>query len=177
MALSGDRAKLYDEEAKRKSGIAASADVAAAWAAARDAAAPAAAAAGGGGGGGGSGAWLVMRLDAAGKALELVASGASGGLAALRAHLADDAVSWACVGFAPGYPYGEGARKFASLTCVGGAVGAMKRGKVALQKSGVFGALEGLSADAGVFQGAAEATDEAILAELKRGMPNAQLLA
>jgi len=174
MALSGDRAKLYDEEAKRKSGIVASADVAAAWAAARDAAAPAAA---GGGGGGGGGAWLVTRLDAAGKALELVASGASGGLAALRAHLADDAVSWACVGFAPGYPYGEGATKFASLTCVGGAVGAMKKGKVALQKSGVFGAFEGLSADVGVYQGAAEATDEAVLAELKRGMPNAQLLA
>jgi hypothetical protein len=120
---------------------------------------------------------LGAEIDAAGKALELVASGASGGLAALRAHLADDAVSWACVGFAPGYPYGEGATKFASLTCVGGAVGAMKKGKVALQKSGVFGAFEGLSADVGVYQGAAEATDEAVLAELKRGMPNAQLLA
>ena len=163
MALSGDRAKLYDEEKKRTSGIAPDAAVAAAMQSTRDAA-------------GGAGAWLCARLDASGKTLELVASGAEGGLAALRGHLADDAVSWAVLAFSPGFPYGEGSVKLASLTCVGTAVGAMKKGKVALQKQGVFAALGGLAQDVGVFQGAAEATDEAVLAELRRNMPKAELL-
>jgi len=160
MALAGDRAKLYDEEAKRKSGIAANGSLTDAWAQCRDAAgAP----------------FIAMRLDAAGKGLELVAQGA-GGLAGLRAHLADDAVTWAAFAFSPGAPYGDGSRKFAFAACVGPSVGAMKKGKVALQKAGVMNALDGVSADAGVFQGAAELTDAAVLAELRRNMPNAALL-
>ena len=163
MALSGDRAKLYDEEAKRKSGISTSADAAAAWSAVRGAATGA--------------AWLVARLDATGKTLELVAHGYEGGLTALRGHLADDAVSWCAFAFAPGYPYGEGSIKFAFLTCVGSAVSAMKRGKVALQKAGCQVALEGTSAEAGVFQGSSEVTDAAVLAELRRNMPKCELFA
>ena len=159
MALSGDRAKLYDEEAKRKSGITGDA-VAGPMLAVRDA--PGA-------------AWLVAKLDAAGKALELVATGADGGLAAMRPHLADDAVSWAAFSFVAGYPYGEGSRKAAFLTCVGPGVGAMKKGKVALQKAGVMACFEGASMDAGVFQGAAEAADEAVLAKLHSNMPKAEL--
>jgi hypothetical protein len=161
MALSGDRAKLYDEEAKRKSGITADA-LAGPWAAVR--AAPGA-------------AWLCARLDAAGKALELVAQGEAGGLPALRAHLAEDAVTWAVLAFSPGPPHGEGSRRYAALTCVGPSVGAMKRGKVALQKAGVYGALEGVGADAGVFQGAGEVSEEAVLAELRRSLPKAELMA
>ncbi len=42
----------------------------------------------------------------------------AGGVGELRRHLKDDAVSWAVIAFAPGYPYGEGSRKFAFLTCV-----------------------------------------------------------
>lgn len=160
MALSGDRAKLYEEDGKRKSGISGDA-VAAQWLAVRSA--PGA-------------SWLCARLDAPGKALELVACGEEGGLIALRAHLVDDAVTWAAFAFEAGYPYGEGAHKFAFLTCVGPSVGAMKKGRVALQKSGVVNALGGLAHDAGVFQGVAEATDDAILAELRRNMPGAQLL-
>ena len=159
MALSGDRAKLYDEEAKRKSGITGDA-VAAQWLAVRDA--PGA-------------AWICVRLDAAGKALELVATGAVGGLGALRAHLADDAVTWAAFSFEAGFPYGEGSRKCAFLVCVGPSVGAMKKGKVALQKAGVMNALDGIAQDVGVFQGAAEATDEAVLAKLRANMPKAAL--
>ena len=159
MALSGDRAKLYDEEAKRKSGITGEA-VAAQWLAVRDA--PGA-------------AWLCARLDAAGRALELVATGADGGLAALCAHLAEDAVTWAAFSFEAGYPYGEGSRKCAFLVCIGPSTGAMKKGTVALQKAGVMNALEGVALDIGVFQGAAEVTEEAALAKLRANMPKAAL--
>ena len=156
MALSGESAKLYDEEAKRKSGIDGGA-LAAPWAAVREASAGA--------------SWLCARLDAAGKTLELIAAGEAGGLGAVRAHLADDAVTWAVFAFAR-----EGGRKFAFLCCVGPGVGAMKRGKVALQKGGVAGVFDGLSADAGVYQGAGEVTDAAVLAVLRRNMPASELL-
>jgi len=162
MALSGDRAKLYDEEAKRKSGIAPSAELEAAMLAVREAR---------------GAAWVVARLDAAGKVAGLHATGAEGGLTALRAQLADDAVSWCALNFAPGYPYGEGGVKQAFLTCVGPAVGAMKKGKVALQKAGVVEAMPGTSMDVGVFQGAAEVTDAAVLEALRRNMPASALLA
>ena len=161
MALSGDRAKLYDEEAKRKSGITAAEALIAPWQVVREAV---------------GASYLCARLDAAGKTLELIAFSELGGLTELRSHLADDAVIWVCFSFSPGYPYGDGSRKMAFLTCVGTAVGAMKRGKVALQKSGVMLALGGIAADAGIFQGSAEATDEAILADLRRNMPSAALL-
>lgn len=159
--LSGDSAKLYEEEAKRKSGITGAA-LAGPWAAVRGAA---------------GASWLCARLDPTSKALELVAHGEAGGLAALRAHLADDAVTWAVFAYAPGAPHGEGTRKHAALTVVGPGVSAVKRGKVALQKGGVFSAFEGLSGDAGVFQGAAEATDGAVLAELRRSLAKAELIA
>jgi hypothetical protein len=162
MALSGDRAKLYDEEAKRKSGIAADEpSLVAALAAVQSSTAA---------------AWLCARLDASGKRLELVSHGLEGGLPALRPHLADDAVSWAVFSFSPGFPHGEGSRKLASLTCVGPAVGAMKKGKVALQKAGVFIAMGNIAQDAGIFQGVAEATDETIVAELRRNMPKSELV-
>jgi hypothetical protein len=161
MALSGDRAKLYDEEAKRKSGIAPAAELEAAMLAVRESA---------------GAAWVCARLDAAGKVVGLHATGAEGGLAALRAQLADDAVSWCAFNFSPGYPYGEGSVKQAFLTCIGPAVGAMKKGKVALQKAGVMEAMPGTSMDVGVFQGAAEATDAAVLEYLRRNMPASTLL-
>jgi hypothetical protein len=53
----------------------------------------------------------------------------------------------------------------------------MKRGRVALQKSGVQLALEGVAADAGVFAAAGDATDAAVLAALRRGAPAAELIA
>jgi len=162
LALSGDRARLYDEEAKRKSGIRASPELEAAVLAVREAR---------------GGAWVCARLDAAGALAGLHATGAEGGLAALRAQLADDAVSWCAFNFAPGYPYGEGGVKQAFLTCVGPAVGALKRGKVALQKAGVADAMPGASMDVGVFQGAAEVTDDAVLEALRRNMPASALLA
>ena len=160
MALSGDRAKLYDENAKRKSGISAEA-LTAPWLSVREAS---------------GSSWLCARLDRSDKMLELVAQGDTGGLAALRCHLADDAVIWAVFAFLPGYPYGEGSRKMAFFTCVGPNVGAMKKGKVALQKSGVVNALDGISADVGIFSGAAQVTDAVILNELKRNMPAASLM-
>ena len=49
------------------------------------------------------------------------------------------------------------------------------KGKVALQKAGVMACFEGASMDAGVFQGAAEAADEAVLAKLHSNMPKAEL--
>jgi hypothetical protein len=52
----------------------------------------------------------------------------------------------------------------------------MKRGKVALQKSGVMNSFEGVATDAGVYQGISEVTDEAVLAEIKRNMPQATLI-
>ena len=158
--LSGDRSKLYDEEKKRQSGLIGDA-IKAPWLSVRDA----------------SGAsFLATRVDSSNRALELVAHSDVGGLSSLRSHLADDSVTYAAFAFSPGYPYGEGTRKMAFVTVVGPAVGAIKRGKVALQKSGVYNIFEGIAADVGIFQSAAEATDEAILAELRRNMPKAELL-
>jgi len=160
MALSGDRAKLYDEEKKRQSGLVGDA-LAVPWQSVRDA----------------SGAsFLATRVDSSNKALELVAHSDAHGLSSLRPHLTDDAVTYAVFAFSPGYPYGEGNRKLAFLTVVGPSVGPIKRGKVALQKSGVYNIFTGIAADVGVFQSAAEVTDEAILAELRRNMPQAALL-
>lgn len=120
--------------------------------------------------------WLCARLDTAGTALELVAQGGSGGLGALREHFAENAVSFGVFAFVPGYPYGEGTRKFAFLVCVGAAVNAMKRGKVPLQKNGVYEAFNGgIAADAGIYQGEEEASDAAVLEELRRNMPKATL--
>jgi len=52
----------------------------------------------------------------------------------------------------------------------------MKRGKVDLQKSGVLNTFEGVSADAGVYQGISEVKGDVILKELQRNMPKASLL-
>lgn len=161
MALSGDRAKLYDEEAKRKSGITMGPELISCWEQIRNSS---------------SSSWLCARLDSSGKILEHVAHGQEGGLGALRASLSEDTLSWCVFSFSPGYPYGEGSKKLAFLTCVGTSVSVMKRGKVALQKSGVMNSFEGVATDAGVYQGIGEATDDAILAEIKRNMPQATLL-
>jgi hypothetical protein len=163
MALSGDRAKLYDEEAKRKSGITLGENLKEPWERVRASSAS-------------NASWLCSRLDASGKILEHVADGQEGGLSALRSSLSDDSLSWCIFSFSPGYPYGEGSRKLAFITCVGKNVSVMKRGKVALQKSGVMNSFEGVATDAGVYQGVAEMTDEAVLAEIQRNMPKATLL-
>jgi len=163
MALSGDRAKLYDEEAKRKSGITLGPELISCWEQIRNSSSS-------------SSSWLCARLDASGKILEHVASSQEGGLGALRASLSEDTLSWCIFSFSPGYPYGEGSKKLAFLTCVGKSVSVMKRGKVALQKSGVMNSFEGVATDAGVYQGISEVTDEAVLAEIKRNMPQATLI-
>ena len=161
MALSGDRAKLYDEEAKRKSGITIGDALIGPLDVVRGAV---------------GASFLLSRLDNSGKALELIVHSDNGGLAVLRNSLAEDTVTWVCFSFSPGHPHGDGSRKMAFFTCVGSTVGAIKRGKVALQKSGVINALGDIAADCGIFQGAAEATDEAILTEIRRHMPSAILL-
>lgn len=162
MALHGDRARLYEEEAKRKTGIVASPAAAAAWAACR---------------GSSTASFFVGTLDAAGKVLDVAATGATGGLAALRAACAPDAVSWCAFSFSAGGGVGASAPKHAFLVCVGSGVGAMKKGKVALQKGGVQAVLDGAAADAGVYQGVEELTDEAVLAKLRAHAPGAELLA
>jgi hypothetical protein len=161
MALSGDRAKLYDEEAKRKSGIVQSQEVSNSWEKVRSST---------------TSSWLCCKLDVTGKILEQVAHGEEGGLEALKTHLTDDTITWVIFSFIPGYPYGEGSKKLAFLTCVGQTVSVMKRGKVALQKSGVYNTFEGVAADAGVYQGISEIKGDVILKELQRNMPKASLM-
>ena len=161
MALSGDRAKLYDEEAKRKSGIIQSYELSISWGQVRSST---------------TSSWLCTKLDVSGKILELVACGEEGGLEALKTNLADDTITWVVFSFIPGYPYGEGSKKLAFLTCVGQNVSVMKRGKVALQKSGVYNTFEGVAADAGVYQGISEIKGDVILKELQRNMPKASLM-
>ena len=161
MALSGDRARLYEEEAKRKSGITAGEAVSSPLYSIREAVCA---------------SYMCLRLDTSGKVLELIAFSEKGDLTELRPHLADDAVTWACFSFSPGAPHAESSRKIAFFGCVGSSVGAIKRGKVALQKSGVMLSLGDIAADVGIFQGSAEVTDEAILTELRRNFPAASLL-
>lgn len=85
-----------------------------------------------------------------------------GGLAEMRQHLTDDIIAFGA------FPFNSsGQRKFGFLSWVGPSVSALKKGKVSLQKAGVYNAFEGVVADIQAMN-KDDLEDAAILGQLRK---------
>ncbi len=119
-----------------------------------------------------SGAWLLVGFDDAVKDKVVLRAQGEGGLAGLRGHLAAEpaAASQILFGAFP-FSLSDGQRRWSFVTWVGPSVSALKKGKVALQKQGVYNAFEGVHADAGIVGGGvADMEDAAVAATLKKAL-------
>lgn len=124
---SGDRAHLHEAMGRMKSGVAVSPEVAAAFEALR----------------GSPGGFLTCAYDAAAKdTVVLKASGAAGGWASAAATLGDADITYGVFSFTAG-----GAPRLAFFSWVGPSASPLKRGKVPLQRGGVYAAFPGVVAD------------------------------
>jgi hypothetical protein len=150
--LAGDRAQLYSQ--KRESGVDTSA-IAGPWSEARSK--------------GESGSWLLVGFDDAVKDKVVVRGAGEGGLATLKQTLLAEGMAGS-IAFA-GFPFrADGGVRFAFVTWVGPSVSALKKGKVSLQKAGVYNAFDGVVADVGIVGSADDLEEAAVGAALKKAI-------